>query len=197
MWIDTRGGIISKESSPKFYTQMNFNGLVLNCHPDFRNESSSNDWVYVNWGGEYDEPLPARLHMLFDIGDCDIINDSASTVSNNYSSTIDTTPMNLNDGHNEASEYLSNHKKWAVVHSAVDEGYLDKQQYSKYQLQSKIARRIKMEKDKYRVIPVTDIVSRAFVIADYIPFVNSGNEYDNTAIVIDPSEKWESYFINK
>ena len=196
LWIDTRGGIISKKSIPKFYTQMNFNGHVLNCHPDFRNESSSNDWVYVNWGCEYDEPLPARLHMLFDISDCDIINDSASTVSNNYSSTIDTTPMNLNDGHNEASQYLNHHKKWAVVHSAVDEGYLHKQKYSKYQLQSKIARRIEMEKDKYRVIPVTDIVGRAFAIANYIPFSNSNNQYDNTAIVIDPSTKWESYFIN-
>ena len=26
-----------------------------------------NDWVYVNWGDKYDDFIPAKLYMLFDI----------------------------------------------------------------------------------------------------------------------------------
>ena len=99
------------------------------------------------------------------------------------------------ESHFEASTYLLTHNKWAVVHSAVDDGYMDENNYSKYQLKSKIAKRILMEKDKYRIIPVSDIVGRAFGLNNTIPLENNTDNFDNSAIIVNPSSTWSDLFL--
>ena len=53
-----------------------------------------------------------------------------------------------------------------------------------------------METDKYRIIPITDVIGRAFGISNYVPLKDQErNIYDNTAIIIDKASIWEDYFI--
>ena len=194
LWIDKLGGTISKDSCPTFFTEMNLNGEVIRCHPDYRKEKSINDWVYVDWGEGYPDPLPARLHLLIDISDCTVISEVPFTnISRNKKRIMDLLPKAY-ESHFEASTYLLTHSKWAVIHSAVDDGYMDEKDYSKYQLFSKIAKRIHMENNKYRIIPISDIVGRAFGLSNSVPLENT-NVYDNTAIILNPSSSWSELFL--
>ena len=72
---------------------------------------------------------------------------------------------------------------------------MDENNYSKYQLKLKIAKRILMEKDKYRIIPVSDIVGRAFGLNNTIPLENNADKFDNSAIIVHPSSTWSDLFL--
>ena len=74
---------------------------------------------------------------------------------------------------------------------------MDKEKYpSDNHFVSKICDRVNMEHNKYRIIPVSDIVGRALGFANHIrlPFCDV-EPFDNTAIIIDHPEDWEQYFL--
>ena len=203
LWVNKIGGTISKTSMPIFYTELKIKGKIVRCHPNYRSKKTNSlDWVLVDWGEGYPEPLPARVMMLIDTSNCEIIpeeqcndNSFVATSSNDVGARLYPLPKHEQESHHEATFYLSHHTKWAVIQSAVDDGFTEQNQYSRYQLKSKIAKRINLEKNKYRIIPVSDIVERIFGLCDYIPINKSRKrDYDDSAIIIDPSSTWADHF---
>lgn len=201
LWIDPVGGRLHENSMPKFYTEMNMYQDSYKCHPSYRSDMTWNDWVYVNWGDEYDDYIPAKLYMLFDISGCKIemetdINDNKKVLSDRKKYNL--LPKPVVDAHKIATNYLSISTKWAVIHSADEKCYMDKKKYpSKNHFVSKICDRVNMERNNYRIIPISDIVGRALAFDNHIqlPF-REVDEFDNTAIIIDHPEDWEQYFLD-
>ena len=200
LWIDPIGGTIDMQSKPKFYTEMRMNNETYHCHPKYRSESSKYDWVYLDWGEGYDEPLPARLHMLIDISECNVIRESESYYSqlqSEVSSDYDLlTKMDLTD-HDNATNYLSSTNYWAVIHSVDNDGYIDNDNYpSLHHMKSSICKKARMEKGRYRIVPITDIIRRAMCIVNMVQFAKETNHvYDHIVTVIEHPSKWENYFL--
>ena len=146
LWLDPIGGTVTKSSNPIFYTEMKLgNGKIVHCHPSYHSEISWNDWVYVDWGEGFTELVPARLYMLIDISDCDIITEDDHRVDNDLLEyDIDVLPRRLQEAHDSATSYLSLHKKWAVIHSVNDEGPIPRSSHDSSMLFSKIAKRFKL-----------------------------------------------------
>ena len=201
LWVDPIGGRLTQDSVPKFYTEMNLYQDSYKCHPSYRSDMTWNDWVYVNWGDQFHNYIPAKLYMLIDISDCKIekeheINQNKTVLSERQKYNL--LPKPVVDAHKMATDYLSISTKWAVIHSADENCYIDKDKYpSKNHFASKICDRVNMEDNKYRIIPVSDIVGRALAFENHIklPF-NDVNSYDNTAIILDHPEDWEQHFFD-
>ena len=92
-------------------------------------------------------------------------------------------------------------KKWAVVQSCVNDGFIPHDKYnnelSKFHLPSKFASRFKLEKNKYIIVPVTSIVDQCLGLINHIPFPKKkGKDYDDTAIVIDTPDLWEKHYLS-
>ena len=211
LWINPIGGRIDLKSTPKFYTQMKYNGETYHCHPRYRTSLPKYDWVYVNWGSDsFPEPLPAKLYMLFDISSCNIIpeNNQQELINdseNENSIEIQTSLNNTSNEHNIATNYLSSNTHWAVIHSVDtyqnirnhgnvnnNRQFLDKW---KYHIPSKISKRFQMEKNIYRIIPVTDIVGRALCFMNHLSS-SSTSSFDNTCINIHNRSKWCEKFMS-
>lgn len=200
LWVDPLGGTISLKSSPKFYCEMNKDGEIYRCHPCYRSEVAKFDWVLVDWGEPYSHPIPARLHLLFDTSGCEVISEEMykeqHKISGYDTSNVVTLTKEDNDIHQRASNYLINNSLWAVVHSADNNGIIDSKNYpSKYHLKSKIASRVTMEIDRYRIIPITDIVGKTLGMFNHLKFKKKKTPYDNTAFIVDPQKSWEKHFL--
>ena len=199
LWLDPIGGTVAKSSNPIFYTEMKLgNGKIVHCHPSYHSEISWNDWVYVDWGEGFTELVPARLYMLIDISDCDIITEDDHRVDNDLLEyDIDVLPRRLQEAHDSATSYLSLHKKWAVIHSVNDEGPIPRSSHDSSMLFSKIAKRFKLEQSIYRIIPAEDIVDQAFGYTNYSPLNDeTDKEYDSTAIIVDHPSTWANRFFD-
>lgn len=194
LWIDPRGGRITKDSICKGFTQATNNGVTYRCHPSYRSEQSWYDWAYIKWDG-YDDAIPARLYMFFELSECDFetendlrieagITPLQSLLPNQSASTLNT-PF-VDDDYIQSSTY------WAIVHSATSAKLEPIQYPSSFHLKSKIATRIKMERNQFRIVPIDSIVGPCFGMLNYSL---SKTNYDNTAIIVDPPHTWPEKFI--
>ena len=53
-----------------------------------------------------------------------------------------------------------------------------------------------MEKGRYRIVPITDIIRRAMCIVNMVQFAKETNHvYDHIVTVIEHPSKWENYFL--
>ena len=139
---------------------------------------------------------------MFDVEGCNVINKQELNNDHLRYETEMSIQMTTNErlSHNEATNYLSKHTKWAVIQSCVDEGIIHQENHtrtlSKFHLCSRLASRFFLETDKYRVIPVSYIVRQSMGIINDISFPNSKtSQYDNTATVIHNPKTWESHFL--
>ena len=68
--------------------------------------------------------------------------------------------------------------------------------YYYYHFESKLSKRFQMEKDKYCLVPVNQIVDHAFCISDDSCIDDDSDDaIGNIAINIDLPNKWSTYFI--
>lgn len=196
LWVDPYGGTISFTSRPKCYTEMNIGGMVYRCHPSYRSHQPWNDWVYVDWGDQFDQHVPARLHLFLDTSDCTVISERESVLNRleqNTQSDVNLLPLEAREPHNEATNYLRNHTKWAVVHSA--ESAEMSLPPSQYHYQSRLSRRVRMEDKILRIVPVECIIKPAFGFINHSN-ANPQKRYDNTAIIVGHPSTWGSFFLN-
>ena len=200
LWCDPIGGTLSQQSTPTFFTELRKDGQRYRCHPSYRNNLSWNDWVYIDWGRDYVEPLPAQLQFFLCFKGCNILSEEESRRSNNNANTELTNgrllPTSEREIQEDAATYLSKHPQWAVVRSCNHEGYVDNinNRMSEYHIKSKIAKRFKLEETgQYRIIPTEAIVGPAMAMLncsmDNVP-------WDNTAFVVDDPKTWDEHFMS-
>ena len=200
LWIDGVGGRLKLDNTVKCFTEMKLKGENYKCHPSYRSECSWNDWIYVDWGQGYPKPLPAILYMLIDISGCDIESED-SQFNQKREGRISNYRMiskSMRQTHDTASKYLESNKKFAIIQSCNDDGFIDKSNYpSNFTLFSKIANRVVMENDKYRIIPIEQICGRALGFFDHLPSINiSQNPTKNVAVIVDHPDTWSEKFID-
>ena len=137
--------------------------------------------------------------MIIDISDCSVITEDEEIQKRiGKKSKYNIIPKTLRRIHKEATNYLSDNKKFAVVHCSSLDGYIPRSKYqTKYHFVSKIAERVNMETDTYRIIPVEDIVGRALAFINHLKLpYDRVDKYDNTAIVIDHPSQWAKHFLS-
>ena len=199
LWINEVGGRLSLNSQVKCFTEMNYLGECYKCHPSYRSKVAWNDWVYVDWGKGYSEPLPAKLHMLLDISECNILSEDSSHSRQiiSESSVYRMLPVSMRQSHKDASNYLKSSKKFAIIHSSDDDGFIENNNLpTRYHFVSKIANRVTMEYHKYRIVPIHQIVGRAFVLPNISTNIDDNVKcYDNTVIVVDNPTLWDENFL--
>ena len=199
LWIDPIGGTISRSSTPRCFTELRLNNTTYRCHPSYRsNNECWHDWVLINWGTDFKESVPARLHLFLSTEDCEVISEKDSInikLGKNEETDYALLPIHSRDDHNLATNFLSLHKQWAIVHSADDSIYLDSHDdTTSYHLSSKISRRIKLEENVYRIVPVEYIVGQVFGMVNYTNIQND-TLHDNTAIIVDHPSTWAKHFL--
>ena len=187
LFIDPRGGRISKDSICNCFTETQIQGITYRAHPFYRSEDAWYDWVYVKWDG-YDEPIPARVYLFFHLEGCDFETEDEVREDHGLSRRFTHEALTTNN----TKDFIQAYTYWAVVHSAVD-CELQKTNYpSKYHLKSNIAKRIQMEDKKFRIVPLNSIVGPCYGILNHS---NPNSEFDNTAIIVKPPHTWAETFI--
>lgn len=65
------GGKVANQSIIHGYIEITVNDNIYRCHPFCANTGSWYDWEYfrLEW---FDSCIPARLHMILDLSDCEI-----------------------------------------------------------------------------------------------------------------------------
>ena len=204
LWFNPIGGCITRNSICNGFTELQKNGFTYRCHPSYRSATMDwYDWAYVKWEG-YDEPIVGRIVMFFNLNNCDFRTEEEmredmgiARHGNTGDFTIETTEDTTNS--ERRSTFISDHKLWAVLHSAL-ESSLHQSRYSRFESKSAVAKRVEMEKGKFRVVPVEAIVEPAFAFMDPQIFdehlkVTELNKYDSVhAIVIDRQCTWAEQF---
>ena len=197
-WVDPLGGKLTKQSVPRCYTEMTKDNDIFRCHPSYRSDLSWNDWILIDWGGGYETYLPAKLILFVDISSCEVVPEEQTSheMLTPIPNMIDMYPGFDAETHNLSSSYLSHCCHWAVVQSCNDDGYMDNRDLpSEYFLKTKLAKRFKVETDKYRIIPITHIVGKAMCFANHI-MTKVNDEFDETIVTIDHPSTWEEHFVN-
>ena len=195
LWVDHIGGCISKESTVYGYTELYKDNHLYRCHPSYNSESEWYDWVYVNWDSNSD-PIPAKLYMVFDLSCCDFITDKeARTKNGNIVSKHSSTMRPIVE--DPADDYVTKHKLWVVVHSAISNDFDHHSQANpSCCFTSKIAKRVNMERNQFRVIPAESIVGPCFGMMNFSLTGKEGNLFDDTAVILSPKKDWPKKFIN-
>jgi len=201
LWVNPIGGLLTKNSKCVGFTEYRKDGYTYICHPSYCKKNQWYDWAMIKWEG-FVEPVLGRILMFFDLSKC-------SFVIDNLDSTPQSTQININNNVTSASletdtssqdhtseDYKQKHKLWVVIHSGVN-SYMDEDSYpSIYNLKSKIAKRVRMENNKYRVLPIESIVGPAFAfMTKNIQEDNSEVSDDNCAIVFDHPSTWAEHFL--
>ena len=197
LWVDPFGGKLTLGSKPKCYTQMRISDDLYNCHPSYLSDLSWNDWVYVDFGNQYAD-IPAQLLMIIDITDCSVVTEDEEINKRiGKKSKYNIIPKTSRKIHERATNYLSDNKIFAVIHCSSLDGYIPRDQYkTKYHFASKIADRVNMERDTYRIIPIDYIVGRALAFINHLKLpYDKVEKYDHTAIVIDHPSQWAKHFL--
>ena len=202
LWVNPIGGLLTKSSKCVGFTEYRKDGFTYRCHPSYRSDNHKYDWALIKWEG-FVEPVLGRILMFFDLTNCSFVEDNTETTSQSSNIVIDnhTTDVLLNTttipGHSENSQdYVKSHKHWVVVHSGED-SFMEEANYpSIYNFKSKIARRVKMEEKKYRVLPIESIVGPAYAfMIKNVKEDRSEVSVDNTAIVFDHPSTWAEHFL--
>ena len=68
------GGKVSRDSVVEIYTEIKINGTLIRSHPFYANKDSWYDWAYFDWE-EFDTPIVAKIMMIIDLSNCDIVHD--------------------------------------------------------------------------------------------------------------------------
>ena len=68
------GGKVSHDSVVEGYTEIKINGTLIRSHPCYANKGSWYDWAYFDWE-EFDTPIVAKIMMIIDLSNCDIVHD--------------------------------------------------------------------------------------------------------------------------
>lgn len=203
LWVNPIGGLLTKSSKCVGFTEYRKDGFTYRCHPSYRSDNHKYDWALIKWEG-FVEPVLGRILMFFDLTNCSFVEDNTETTSQSSNIVIDnhTTDVSLNTttipGHSENSQdYVKSHKHWVVVHSGED-SFIEEANYpSIYNFKSKIARRVKMEEKKYRVLPIESIVGPAYAfMIKNVKEDRSEVSVDNTAIVFDHPSTWAEHFLD-
>ena len=143
--------------------------------------------------------LPAKLYMFLDLSNCKIEseNEQNTITRQSQSSRLKLLHKSLRNVHETASEYLLSKKKFAVIHSCDDHGYIKSDDYpDKYHFESKLSKRFRMENEKYRLVPVERIMDQAFCISDDSLVDHSSiDAIGNIAINIEFPNQWADYLI--
>ena len=66
------GGKLSHNLVVKDYTEIKEGGSLYRSHPCFHKKGCWYDWAYFQRHG-FDKPIPARIMMIIDLSDCNII----------------------------------------------------------------------------------------------------------------------------
>ena len=181
------GGKVDTNSSIPGYTEIVKDEVIYRAHPCYTNKGCWYDWAYFEWEG-YENPIPARIMMILDLTDINIIYD------------IDCDPDNLtHDPDNVTLKHLTN-EKWMVVLAAEISQENFATSLSDDHFDSRIGTRLKLHSDSDMwLVPVKCLVGPCFVIYNkkYIVDVTREDMIDDrTAYVIEPMKNWASKFLS-
>jgi hypothetical protein len=184
IWNSRNGGRLSKDGILHCYSECVLSdGSTIRSHPHFRSERPWHDWVLVKWD-EFDDLLPARVLLLFQICMGDI---------ENYNIVGDAIVE-----HN--STFLELGKNYALVETVTGEEFNYRYRIDvnrRYNLKSSIAVRYTLEKN-LRLIEVESIESITFVVMNNIGTLGVTQEdgvEDKTIIMFRDRSLWENLFL--
>ena len=183
------GGKLVENSVIEGFTDVTINGNLFRCHPFYANVGSWYDWAYFNWEG-YDECIPARLLMILDLSNTEIV----------YDVDIDKDKISECNNHMTTTPHLTN-EKWVVVEAAQGPS-MQTSDISTHHISSSIITRIRFEEEeKIWIVPLTALVKPCYVVANinYCEMNGNGESTigDNTAYIVKPMDKWANVFLPK
>ena len=203
LWIEPTGGCITMDSICHGFTEYKKDDIVYRSHPSYRSERAWHDWEYFKWNG-FDKPIIGQIKLFIDLSQCQYLSEDEIYEKRgdgplpSIENHDNLTPSQIcaMERSNMLKNYISQHKLWAVIHSAHQQAIPHSDYSSRYQFKSKIASRVDLEEDKYRIVPIESIESPAFVIMDDIKRSTIKNE-STSAIVIDHPSTWSEHFITR
>ena len=170
------GGKLLPNSIIYGYTEIKHNGIIYRAHLYYQTKFSWYDWAYFKLDG-YEQSIPARIMMTFDLKDTEITYKCESNTDGEYSSRTVQPIIHLTK------------KKWIIVlaaegHESSNEDLTDNH------VDSTIHIRINLHSDNDTwMISLTSLVAPCFVI--YIQNYCEQDIYnrhadDRTAYVVNP-----------
>lgn len=177
------GGVVIDDEVTGF-TAVKCDEVIYNAHPLFKNAHPWHDWVYVKWEG-YDDPIPARIEMFFDLRSVDISNEDINNRNESDSeSSVDRVPTFF------PHMFLEN-KIYAVIWSAKSLDF-SRANVTEHHLPLNLAYRVEMEEHR-RIIAVESFVKPCY------GFLNSSGlamAFDYTAVIVRGRETWADYYLS-
>ena len=179
------GGKVSSNSVVMGYTEIMKDGILYRSHPCYAKKGCWYDWAYFNWDG-FDKPIAARIMMIIDLSECDIIH------------TMDQDPDTIpNDASDRIIHHLTN-EKWVVLLASQSPEVLPDQLTNNH-FDSQILKRIKLHNDNdLWIVPLSTIVGPCFVVYNKNygnPENINGNQGEATAYIIEPMKNWGEAFL--
>ena len=181
------GGKVRIGSQIAGYTETKIDSVTYRCHPCYAKKGSWYDWAYFQWEG-HDKPIPARMMMILDFSDTDIIySDKNNNEIENYSLT------------NHTFHHLTK-EKWVVV-LAASGSQADNETLTDDHFDSSIIERIELHNDNDMwLIPLSTLVGPCYVVYDNNFLCNRNiianlDHEKRTAYVVQPMNKWGNIFL--
>ena len=185
------GGKVDPDACIPGFTQVVVNNVIYRSHPSYSKKGSWFDWAYFDWEG-FVEPIPARIMMIVDLSDTDIIYDRDVDETDDVDETSST-----NEDDDDTILHLSN-EKWVIV-MAARSPKVDDTDISDLHFDSKIHHRIKLhdQKDLF-LIKLSSLVGPCSVVQnkDYTSGLFSNDiQTDDTCYVVQPKIEWPKAFL--
>ena len=149
IWNISNGGLLHRDGTLQCFSECDLaNRHIVRSHPYFNTEKPWYDWVTVHWD-EYDEPLPAKVFLMFKI--------NAGPIE--YFNIVGDTRVEHVD------KFLEIGKNYAVVQTVTGDTFNYRGQ--RFHLKSNFAVRYNLEND-LRLIELDSIDSLTFVLMNDI-----------------------------
>lgn len=143
------GGKVRTNQKIPGYTEVKNDDVIYRCHPSYGNKGEWFDWAYFLWEG-YDDPIPAKILMILDLSNVEIIYDKDNTDAN-----ITDSFLNSDESESNTFQHLTN-EVWVVVQS-TESVLSNESSLSIHHFQSKIYKRTIIDEDNLWFIPLNSI----------------------------------------
>lgn len=203
LWVDIRGGCISEQSIARGFTEIQLDGNTYRAHPSYRNTGPWYDWAFVEWEGS-DHLIPARIFMFFELNpdsveflcESDLIQRRRHDDNDNYEpdDKYELLPGTTAKVQEVNNDFITQHRYWAIIHSAENSSLEEREYPTEYHMKSSLCTRVKLESQKYRMIPISSIKAPALAVSNQSLVGES--RYDNTAIIFNQRVTWAETFLS-
>jgi hypothetical protein len=174
----TDGGVIA-DAEVTGCTSVSVQGTKYTAHPMYGNDHLWHDWVYIQWDG-YAEPIPARIDMIIDLRQSEILNCNPHDPELN----------DINDMIRDFDHQFLEKKIYAVVWSAKSLS-IPRHKLGTYHIPLNLAIRVELESFR-RIVPVESFVKPCYGMLNYCGL---DEQFDMTAIILKDRTFWSDFFL--